>query len=110
MLETRIENPSNPQDYPRENLKEETINTINPEEKSEEITLKTEPNKYQQDKIIAALSSQNPDILFGGAVEISDEQREKFLQKLSDEEIKEEDIKKLILNIKPPIQEEKDPD
>jgi len=110
MLETRIENPSNPQDYPRENLKEETINTINPEEKSEEITLKTEPNKYQQDKIIAALSSQNPDILFGGAVEISDEQREKFLQKLSDEEIKEEDIKKLILNIRPPIQEEKNPD
>jgi len=72
--------------------------------------LKIEPNEYQQNKIIAALNSQNSDILFGEAVEISDEQREKFLQKLSGEEIKEEDIKKLILNIRPPIQEEKDPD
>jgi len=113
MLETEIENPPIPQDSPREKLKEETVNTINPEEKSEEITLKIEPNEYQQNKIIAALSSQSSqkfDIIFGEAVEISDEQREKFLQKLSGEEIKEEDIKKLILNIRPPIQEEKDPD
>ena len=110
MLETEIENPPIPQDSPREKLKEETVNTINPEGKSEEITLKTEPNKYQQDKIIAALSSQNFDILFGEAVENSDERRKEFLQKLSGGEIKEEDIKKLILNIRPPIQEEKNPD
>ena len=110
MLETEIENPPIPQDSPREKLKEETVNTINPEEKSEEITLKIEPNEYQQNKIIAALNSQNSDILFGEAVENSDERRKEFLQKLSGGEIKEEDIKKLILNIRPPIQEEKNPD
>jgi len=109
MLETEIENPPIPQDSSREKLKEETVNTINPEEKSEEITLKIEPNEYQQNKIIAALNSQNSDILFGEAVENSDERRKEFLQKLSGGEIKEEDIKKLILNIRPPIQEEKDP-
>jgi len=109
MLETEIENPPIPQDSPREKLKEETVNTINPKEKSEEITLKIEPNEYQQNKIIAALNSQNFDILFGEAVENSDERRKEFLQKLSGGEIKEEDIKKLILSIRPPIQEEKDP-
>jgi hypothetical protein len=66
------------------------------------------PNKRQQDKIIAILESGNFDLISQRQIEVQENQREKFLQKVAKGEIDEAKFKELILNIKPPIAYEQD--
>jgi hypothetical protein len=96
-------------------LETETIDTIALEKKEthREITTEITPNKRQQEKIITALSSGNPDAIFEEQSKIPDEeknkQREELLQKLANGEIGEGEIENLLLHIALPIENEKDP-
>jgi hypothetical protein len=66
------------------------------------------PNKRQQDKIVAILESGNFDLINERQVDVRENQREGFLQKVARGEIDETKFKELILKIKPPIDYEQD--
>ncbi len=65
-------------------------------------------NKRQQDKIVAVLESGNFDLISESQVEVQDNQRDGFLQKVAKGDMNESKFKELVLNIKPPIAYEKD--
>jgi|GEM_PF-1047210 hypothetical protein len=68
----------------------------------------TMPDKRQQDKIVAVFDSGNFDLISERQINVRDNQREEFLQKVAKGEIDEAKFKELILNIKPPIAYEQD--
>ena len=65
-------------------------------------------NKRQQDKIVAVLESGNFDLISESQVEVQDNQRAGFLQKVARGDLDESKFKDLVLNIKPPIAYEQD--
>lgn len=68
----------------------------------------TMSDKRQQDKIVAVLESGNFDLISESQIDVQDNQREGFLQKVAKGEIDEAKFKELILNIKSPIAYEQD--
>lgn len=68
----------------------------------------TMSDKRQQDKIVAVLESGNFDLISESKIDVQDNQREGFLQKVAKGEIDEAKFKELILNIKSPIAYEQD--
>lgn len=65
--------------------------------------LEIPPNKRQQDKIIAVLSSGNWDLLNSGRVDLSERQRDLFLQRVARGDIDEGNFRDLVLHIQSPI-------
>lgn len=91
MLEGKPENIKAPVQETEETPKTETIS-----------------DKRQQDKIVAALESGNFDLISERQIDVQENQREEFLQKVAKGEIDEAKFKRLISNIKPPIAYEQD--
>lgn len=67
------------------------------------------PNQRQQNKIIAYLEMGNKEVISSEKVDVAGEQRQKFLQKVAKGEFGKSKFRGLLLNIKAPIDNERDP-
>lgn len=66
------------------------------------------PNPRQQSKIIRYFETSNADVLFGGDLETTQDEREAFLQTLAENGIPNQKIIDLLVTIRPPISSEPD--